>query len=35
MFYMVLYLHPIWKNDQIIGDILTKTLNTPFFNERK
>ena len=35
MFYMVLYLYPIWKGDQIIGNILTKTLYIPFFNERK
>ena len=30
MFYMVLYLHPIWKSGQIIGNILTKTLYIPF-----
>ena len=35
MFYMVLYLYPIWKGDQIIGNILTKTVYIPFFKERK
>ena len=35
MFYMVLYLYPIWKGQQIIENIRTKTLYIAFFNECK